>query len=76
MSALKQSILSPFRALATLFRELRFELDDLIKFKSLSLMESERYWRVIFAQVILVAFLGGSLGAILPFAWLSWLYRF
>ncbi|WP_295737286.1 hypothetical protein [uncultured Helicobacter sp.] len=66
MSALKQSILSPFRALATLFRELRFELDDLIRFKSLSLMESERYWRVIFAQVILVAFLGGSLGAILP----------
>ena len=66
MSALKQSILSPFRALATLFRELRFELDDLIRFKSLSLMESERYWRVIFAQVILVAFLGGSLEAILP----------
>ena len=66
MSALKQSILSPFRALAMLFRELRFELDDLIRFKSLSLMESERYWRVIFAQVILVAFLGGSLGAILP----------
>lgn len=66
MSALKQSILSPFRALATLFRELRFELDDLIRFKSLSLMESERYWRVIFAQVILVAFLSGSLGAILP----------
>lgn len=66
MSALKQSILSPFRALAMLFRELRFELDDLISFKSLSLMESERYWRVIFAQVILVAFLGGSLGAILP----------
>lgn len=66
MSALKQSILSPFRALAMLFRELRFELDDLIRFKSLSLMESERYWRVIFAQVILVAFLGGSLEAILP----------
>lgn len=66
MSALKQSILSPFRALAMLFRELRFELDDLIRFKSLSLMESERYWRMIFAQVILVAFLGGSLGAILP----------
>lgn len=66
MSALKQSILSPFRALAMLFRELRFELDDLIRFKSLSLMESERYWRVIFAQVILVAFLGRSLGAILP----------
>lgn len=66
MSALKQSILSPFRALAMLFRELRFELDDLIRFKSLSLMESERYWRVIFAQVILVAFLGGSLWAILP----------
>lgn len=66
MSALRQSILSPFRALATLFRELRFELDELIKSKSLSLMESERYWRVIFAQVILVAFLGGSLGAILP----------
>ena len=66
MSALKQSILSPFRALAMLFRELRFELDDLIRFKSLSLMESERYWRGIFAQVILVAFLGGSLEAILP----------
>lgn len=66
MSALKQSILSPFRALAMLFRELRFELDDLIRFKSLSLMESERYWRMIFAQVILVAFLGGSLEAILP----------
>ena len=66
MSALKQSILSPFRALAMLFRELRFELDDLIRFKSLSLMESERYWRGIFAQVILVAFLGRSLGAILP----------
>lgn len=66
MSALRQCILSPFVALVMLFRELRFELDDLIRFKSLSLMESERYWRVIFAQVILVAFLGGSLGAILP----------
>ncbi|WP_104743093.1 hypothetical protein [Helicobacter cinaedi] len=66
MSALKQSILSPFRALATLFRELRFELDDLIRFKSLSLMESERYWRVIFAEVILVLLLGVGLGAILP----------
>ena len=66
MSALKQSILSPFRALAMLFRELRFELDDLIRFKSLSLMESERYWRVIFAEVILVLLLGVGLGAILP----------
>ena len=66
MSALKQSILSPFRALAMLFRELRFELDDLIRFKSLSLMESERYWRVIFVEVILVLLLGVGLGAILP----------
>nr|WP_317404004.1 hypothetical protein [uncultured Helicobacter sp.] len=66
MSALRQCILSPFVALAMLFRELRFELDELIRSKSLSLMESERYWRVIFAQVILVAFLGGGLGAILP----------
>lgn len=66
MSALRQCILSPFVALVMLFRELRFELDDLIRFKSLSLMESERYWRVVFAQVILVAFLGGGLGAILP----------
>ena len=66
MSALKQSILSPFRALAMLFRELRFELDDLIRFKSLSLMESERYWRMIFAEVILVLLLGVGLGAILP----------
>lgn len=66
MSALRQCILSPFVALVMLFRELRFELDELIRSKSLSLMESERYWRVIFAQVILVAFLGGGLGAILP----------
>lgn len=66
MSALRQCILSPFVALVMLFRELRFELDELIRCKSLSLMESERYWRVVFAQVILVAFLGGGLGAILP----------
>lgn len=66
MSALRQCILSPFVALVMLFRELRFELDELIRSKSLSLMESERYWRVVFAQVILVAFLGGGLGAILP----------
>lgn len=65
MSALKQSILSPFRALAMLFRELRFELDELIRCKSLSLMESERYWRVIFAEVILVLLLGGGVWAIL-----------
>lgn len=65
MSALKQSILSPFRALAMLFKELRFELDELIRCKSLSLMESERYWRVIFAEVILVLLLGGGVWAIL-----------
>lgn len=65
MSALKQYILSPFVALVMLFRELRFELDELIRCKSLSLMESERYWRVIFAEVILVLLLGGGVWAIL-----------
>lgn len=43
MLALKQYILSPFVALVMLFRDLRFELDELIRCKSLSLMESERY---------------------------------
>lgn len=65
MLALKQYILSPFVALAMLFKELRFELDELIRCKSLSLMESERYWRVIFAEVILVLLLGGGVWAIL-----------
>lgn len=65
MLALKQYILSPFVALVMLFRELRFELDELIRCKSLSLMESERYWRVIFAEVILVLLLGGGVWAIL-----------
>ena len=65
MLALKQYILSPFVALVMLFRDLRFELDELIRCKSLSLMESERYWRVIFAEVILVLLLGGGVWAIL-----------
>lgn len=65
MLALKQYILSPFVALVMLFKELRFELDELIRCKSLSLMESERYWRVIFAEVILVLLLGGGVWAIL-----------
>lgn len=65
MLALKQYILSPFVALVMLFKDLRFELDELIRCKSLSLMESERYWRVIFAEVILVLLLGGSVWAIL-----------
>lgn len=66
MLVLKQYILILFVALAMLFRELKYELDELIRFKSLSLMESERYWRMIFAEVILVLLLGGGLGAILP----------